>query len=51
MNFTEYWERNEELFKQLGVTKAAAHRIWCDAVDALMDSIEKEYRAGKIKIK
>lgn len=51
MNFTEYWKQNEELFKQLGVTKAAAFRIWCDAIDALMGSIEKEYNAGKLTIK
>ena len=51
MNFTEYWKRNKELYKQLGVTEAAAYRIWCDAVDALMASIEKEYNRGKIMIK
>jgi hypothetical protein len=33
MNFTEYWKINKELYKQLGVTEAAAYRIWCDAVD------------------
>ena len=33
MNFTQYWKQNKELYKQLGVTEAAAYRIWCDAVD------------------
>jgi hypothetical protein len=51
MNFTEYWERNEQLYEQLGVTKAAAYRIWCDAIDALMGAIETEYFIGNIKLK
>ena len=33
MTFKEYWKTNKELYKQLGVTEAAAYRIWCDAVD------------------
>jgi len=33
MTFKEYWKLNKELYKQLGVTEAAAYRIWCDAVD------------------
>ena len=33
MNFIEYWKQNKELYKQLGVTEAAAYRIWCDAID------------------
>lgn len=38
MNFTKYWEINKELFAQLGVTEAAAKKIWNDACDA----VEKE---------
>ena len=33
MNFTAYWKRNKELYKELGVSEAAAYRIWCDAID------------------
>ena len=33
MNFIEYWKQIKELYKQLGVTEAAAYRIWCDAID------------------
>jgi len=39
MNFKEYWKSNEELYTQLGVTKAVAYKIWCDAVDALEKKI------------
>ena len=38
MNFKKYWEQNKELYSQLGVTKAVAYKIWCDAADA----VEKE---------
>jgi hypothetical protein len=51
MTFKEYWKQNKDLYKQLGVTEAAAYRIWCDAIDALMGAIEKEYDYGKIMIK
>jgi hypothetical protein len=36
-NFTEYWKDKEELFKELGVSKVAAHLIWSDAVDTLSE--------------
>jgi hypothetical protein len=39
MNFKEYWALNEELYTQLGVTKAVAYKIWCDAVDQLQKNM------------
>lgn len=33
MNFKEYWEAHKDMYTQLGVTKAVAHKIWCDAID------------------
>lgn len=35
MTFSDYWKQNKDLYAQLGVTKAVAHKIWCDALDAL----------------
>lgn len=34
-DFKEYWEDKKEIFKKLGVSKEAAHMIWCDAVNCL----------------
>lgn len=39
MNFKKYWEQNAELFTQLGVTQAAAKKIWSDAVDACANAV------------
>jgi len=41
MTFKEYWKQNNELFKQLGVTEAAVYKIWCDAIDACMNTIKQ----------
>ena len=41
MTFKEYWKQNKDLYKQLGVTEAAAYRIWCDAIDACMNTIKQ----------
>ncbi len=42
MSFKEYWKINKELYKQLGVTEAAAYRIWCDAIDEFVKVAAKK---------
>lgn len=43
MNFKEYWEQNKELFEQLGVSEAAARKIWSDCVDNIEKKIVNHY--------
>lgn len=49
MNFKEYWKKHKELYTQLGVTEAAAYKIWCDAVDAIKNEIYMEYQKNRKK--
>lgn len=43
MNFTEYWKINKDMYTQLGVTEAAAKKIWNDALDAAAKKLVKHY--------
>jgi hypothetical protein len=43
MSFKEYWELNEEFYTQIGVTRAVAHKIWCDAVDQVEKKVIQYY--------
>ncbi len=43
MNFAQYWEQNKDLFTQLGVTEAAAKKIWNDACDAVEKKLIEHY--------
>ncbi len=41
-NFREYWRLKKEMYERLGVTKAVAHQIWCDACEAVNEIILKK---------
>lgn len=38
-DFTEYWKLKEEMFKKLGIDKATAYTIWCDACNLCMKAL------------
>lgn len=39
LSFSEWWKRNESIYKKIKVTKEIAYAIWCDACDAFANGI------------
>lgn len=44
MTFSKYWKSNKDMLTEHGVTELVAHKIWCDAIDAVQEEIVKEFK-------